>query len=181
MTLLSSPLRKNLPQQLKILPASCLFSADSLRQIASHAESCTDQGHIFEGGSQETACPGRGIKALPFWAQRRATRTDSIHSSAFLGLPDAVEVASQSTSPSAQSCFLSAAAAAAKSLKSCPTLCDPIDGSPPGCSLPGILQARILEWVAISFLDPDYRQALVLISSQSLLSGEPICNHAVLV
>ena len=43
------------------------------------------------------------------------------------------------------------AAAAAKSLQSCPTLCDPIDGSPPGSSVPGILQARILEWVAISF------------------------------
>ena len=44
-----------------------------------------------------------------------------------------------------------AAAAAAKSLQSCPTLCDPIDGSPPGSPVPGILQARILEWVAISF------------------------------
>ena len=43
-----------------------------------------------------------------------------------------------------------AAAAAAKSLQSCLTLCDPIDGSPPGSSVPGILQARILEWVAIS-------------------------------
>ena len=43
------------------------------------------------------------------------------------------------------------AAAAAKSLQSCPTLCDPIDGSPPGSSNPGILQARKLEWVAISF------------------------------
>ena len=42
------------------------------------------------------------------------------------------------------------AAAAAKSLQSCPTLCDPIDGSPLGSSVPGILQARILEWVAIS-------------------------------
>ena len=42
------------------------------------------------------------------------------------------------------------AAAAAKSLQSCPTLCDPIDGSPPGSPAPGILQARILEWVAIS-------------------------------
>ena len=42
-------------------------------------------------------------------------------------------------------------AAAAKSLQSCPTLCDPIDGSSPGSSVPGILQARILEWVAISF------------------------------
>ena len=44
-----------------------------------------------------------------------------------------------------------AAAAAAKSLQSCPTLCDPIDGSPPGSPIPEILQARILEWVAISF------------------------------
>ena len=42
------------------------------------------------------------------------------------------------------------AAAAAKSLQSCPTLCDPIDGSPPGSPVPGILQARTLEWVAIS-------------------------------
>ena len=42
-------------------------------------------------------------------------------------------------------------ASAAKSLQSCPTLCDPIDGSPPGSPVPGILQARILEWVAISF------------------------------
>ena len=43
------------------------------------------------------------------------------------------------------------ATAAAKSLQSCPTLCDPTDGSPPGSSVPGILQARTLEWVAISF------------------------------
>ena len=43
------------------------------------------------------------------------------------------------------------AAAAAKSLQSCPTLCDPRDGSPPGSLVPGILQARIMEWVAISF------------------------------
>ena len=43
-----------------------------------------------------------------------------------------------------------AAAAAAKSLQSCPTLCDPIDGSPPGPAVPGILQAKTLEWVAIS-------------------------------
>jgi len=42
-------------------------------------------------------------------------------------------------------------AAAAKSIQSCLTLCDPIDGSPPGSSIPGILQARTLEWVAISF------------------------------
>ena len=42
-------------------------------------------------------------------------------------------------------------AAAAKSLQWCPTLCDPIDGSPPGSPVPGILQARTLEWVVISF------------------------------
>ena len=44
-----------------------------------------------------------------------------------------------------------AAAAAAKSLQSCPTLCDPIDGLLPASSVPGILQARTLEWVAVSF------------------------------
>ena len=43
------------------------------------------------------------------------------------------------------------ASAAAKLLQSCPTLCDPIDGSPPGSPIPGILQARTLEWVAIAF------------------------------
>ena len=43
------------------------------------------------------------------------------------------------------------AAAAAKSLQSCPTLCNPIDGSLPGSSVPGTLQARTVEWVAISF------------------------------
>ena len=46
---------------------------------------------------------------------------------------------------------LTAAAIAAKSLQSCPTLCDPTDGSLPGSPVPGILQARTLEWVAISF------------------------------
>ena len=47
--------------------------------------------------------------------------------------------------------FSITAAAAAKSLQSCPALCDPIDSSPPGSPVPGILQARTLEWVAISF------------------------------
>ena len=45
---------------------------------------------------------------------------------------------------------ISIAAAAAKSLQSCPTLCNPIDGSPPGSAIPGILQARTLGWVAFS-------------------------------
>ena len=47
--------------------------------------------------------------------------------------------------------WVHAAAAAAKSLQSCLTLCDPREGSPPGSPIPGILQARTLEWVAISF------------------------------
>ena len=57
-------------------------------------------------------------------------------------------------SSSVYSCHLfliSSTSAAAKSLQSCPTLCSPIDGSPPGSPVPGILQARTLEWVAISF------------------------------
>ena len=54
-------------------------------------------------------------------------------------------------SPASHLMTLELAAAAAKSLQSCPTLCDPTDSSPPGSPIPGILQARTLEWVAISF------------------------------
>ena len=64
---------------------------------------------------------------------------------------------------------ISAAAVAAKSLQSCPTLCDPIDGSPPGSSVPGILQARILEWVAISFSN-------ACIHAKSLQSCPTLCD-----
>ena len=53
--------------------------------------------------------------------------------------------------PEGDSCECMAAAAAAKSLQSCPTLCDPLDGSTPGSPVPGLLQARTLEWVAIFF------------------------------
>ena len=54
-----------------------------------------------------------------------------------------------------------AAAAAAKSLQSCPTLCNPIDGSPPGSPVPGIFQARVLEWVAIAFSAPNLQMILL--------------------
>ena len=50
-------------------------------------------------------------------------------------------------------CIYMYAAAAAKSLQSCPTLCDPIDGSPPGSSIHGIFQGRVLEWGAVAFSD----------------------------
>ena len=58
---------------------------------------------------------------------------------------------SRSTNSKTPSAADLCSAAAAKSLQLCPTLCDPIDGSPPGSTVPGILQARTLEWVAISF------------------------------
>ena len=61
--------------------------------------------------------------------------------------------------------------AAAKSLQSCPTLCDPIDGSPPGSTVPGILQARTLEWVAISFCNAwKWKGKVKLLSRVQLLA-----------
>ena len=59
---------------------------------------------------------------------------------------------------------VSHSAAAAKSLQSCPTLCDPKDSSPPGFPVPGILQARTLEWVAISFSKRNYRKKVKSLS-----------------
>ena len=63
--------------------------------------------------------------------------------------------------------------AIAKSLQSCPTLCDPIDGSPPGFPIPGILQARTLEWVAISFSNAWKWKAKVKSLSRVQLSVTP--------
>jgi len=69
--------------------------------------------------------------------------------------PLGIKIITRKTHKTFDACGISAlwavAAAAAKSLQSYPTLCDPIDGSPPGSPVPGILQARTLEWVAISF------------------------------
>ena len=64
-------------------------------------------------------------------------------------------------------------AAAAKSLQTCPTLCDPIDGSPPGTSVPGILQARTLEWVVSSFSNAWKWKAKVKSLSRVRLSATP--------
>ena len=58
-------------------------------------------------------------------------------------------------------------AAAAKSLQLCPTLCDPIDGSPPGSPVPGILQARTLEWVAMEYVKAVYCHLAYLTYMQS--------------
>ena len=64
-------------------------------------------------------------------------------------------------------------AAAAKSRQSCPTLCDPVDGSPPGSAVPGILQARTLEWVAISFSNAWKWKVKVKSLSRARLLGTP--------
>ena len=72
--------------------------------------------------------------------------------------------------------FFSAAAAAAKSLQSCLTLCDPIDGSPPGSLVPGILQARTLEWVAIAFSSARLTKNIAYVTVCSVVStlGDPV-------
>ena len=71
-----------------------------------------------------------------------------------------------------------AAAAAAKSLQSCPTLCDPIDGSPLGSAVPGILQARILEWVAISLSSAwKWKVKVKLLSCVRLLATPRTAAH----
>ena len=74
--------------------------------------------------------------------------------------------------------FKFSAAAAAKSLQSCPTLCDPIDGSPPGSPVPGILQARTLEWVAISFSNAwKWKVKVKLLSRVRLLASPWTAAH----
>ena len=65
------------------------------------------------------------------------------------------------------------ATATPKSLQSCPTLCDPIDGSPPGSAVPGILQARMLEWVAISFSNAGKWKVKVRLLSRAQLFATP--------
>ena len=66
--------------------------------------------------------------------------------------------------------------AAAKSLQSCLILCDPIDGSPPGSSVPGILQARILEWVAISFSKMSPDTAKCILSEGQMRPNMSVCS-----
>ena len=76
-------------------------------------------------------------------------------------------------------CVSRSAGAAAKSLQSCPTLCDPIDSSPPGFPVPGIPQARTLEWVAISFSKRNYRKKVKLLSHVQLFVTLWTISHQV--
>ena len=71
--------------------------------------------------------------------------------------------------------LLSCSAAAAKSLQSCPTLCDPTDDSPPGSPVPGILQARTMEWVAISAQSLSHVQLCSTMKCNT--AGFPVLHH----
>ena len=96
------------------------------------------------------------IKRCLFLRRKVMTNLDSIFKSRDITLPTKVHLVKAMVFPVVMhGCeswtIKKAAAAAAKSLQLCPTLCNPIDGSPPGSPIPGILQARTLEWIAISF------------------------------
>ena len=110
------------------------------------------------GGSKitEDGDCSHGIKRCLLLGRKAMTNLDSILKSRDITLPAKVHLVKAMVLPVVMYGCVSwtirkAAAAAAKSLQLCPTLCNPIDGSPPGSPVPGILQARTLEWVAISF------------------------------
>ena len=88
------------------------------------------------------------IKRCLLLGRKTMTNLDSIFKSRDITLPTKVHLVKAMVFPVV---MYGCAAAAAKSLQSCPTLCDPTDGSPSGSAVPGILQARTLEWVAMSF------------------------------
>ena len=94
------------------------------------------------------------IKRCLLLGRKVMTNLDSILKSRDVTWPTKVHLVKAMVFPvvmyGCESWTIKKAAAAAKSLQLCPTLCDPIDGSPPGSPVPGILQARTLEWVAIS-------------------------------
>ena len=94
----------------------------------------SNERYQYEGSQSTLKWSSKSTSHCPFWA----------HSASPLLLI-------MSTQSRCTRHLAAAAAATAKSLQSCMTLCDPIDGSPPGSPVPGILQARILKWVAISF------------------------------
>ena len=97
------------------------------------------------------------------------TRLSSRKRSCTNSATDGFSNTEQVTSHQSSNRISAAAAAAAKSVQSCTTLCNPTDGSPPGFSVPGILQARILEWVDISFSN-------ACMHAKSLQSCLTLCN-----
>ena len=111
------------------------------------------------GGSKitEDGDCSHGIKRCLLLGRKAMTNLDSILKSRDITFPTKFHLVKAMVFPvvmhgcESWTIKKAAAAAAAKSLQLCPTLCNPIDGSPPGSPIPGILQARTLEWIAISF------------------------------
>ena len=118
---------------------------------------------LFFGGSKITADGDYSHEIKRYLLPRRKVmiNTDSISKSRDITLPTKFCLVKAMVFPVVMyGCAAAAAAKLHQSRQSCPTLCNPIDGSLPGCSVPGILQARILEWVAISFSSMDVRVGL---------------------
>ena len=120
-----------------------------------HAKSLQSRPTLFDLMDVSTPGPSMGLCRQEYWSGLTCSppgdlpypgiKPASLTSPALAGL-----FFTTSTTWEAHKMFF-AAVAAAKLLQSCPTLCDPIDGLPPGSPVPGILQARTLEWIAISF------------------------------
>ena len=108
------------------------------------------QDHLSMEFSRQWNSLGMEWVAIPF-SRGSSQPMDQTQVSCITGRFVTIWATREATRKGAKIWATHAAAAAAKSRQSCPTLCDPIDGSPPGSSVPGILQARTLEWVAISF------------------------------
>ena len=100
---------------------------------------------MFDEASTESKMPGN------FKDRVKMVTNSSLHLSKFCGFGRLPKSTFMDVSYPEYFHGYAAAAAATKSRQSCPTLCDPIDSSPPGSSVPGILQARVLEWVVIAF------------------------------
>ena len=115
--------------------------------------SYSDSLTLWDGNTDKTnTCEDRLLEGIrTMWKQEHFLVGFWKESAAAAAAAAAKSLQSCLTLHDPMDCRKESAAAAAKSLQSCPTLCDPIDGSPPGSTIPGILQARILEWVAISF------------------------------
>ena len=129
-------------------PAHIPLGLSSTNKRAKPEAGTHGKGHGFEPKSR---APFLCLSHLPVTASNLSGKASSVKKSTLFQSHLLAPVVHQALNAGVQRRLLSPAAAAAKSFQSCPTLCDPIDGSPPGSPVPGILQARTLEWVAISF------------------------------
>ena len=138
-------------QKTKILASSPIVSCQINRETM---ETGTDFLFLGSKITADGDC-SHEIQRHLLLGRKAMTNLDSVLKSRDITLPINFHLVKAMVFPvvmyECESWTIEKAAAAAKSLQSCQTLCDPIDGSPPGSPIPGILQARTLEWVAISF------------------------------